>query len=133
MVAGEANSLLYAATSERDTDWVFRLCDVNGGGVSINIAETVQRARYRNGPEREQLIDPGEIEAFRLSTTCFHLFKTGHHIRIHVTSSSFPMWDRNLNMGGAIGHEPLSARKVAIQSILHDQHHPSQVILPVVG
>ena len=133
LVVGEVAMTLFSATSEKDTDWIFRLCDVTPGEVSVNVADTIQRARYRNGTDRELLVAPGEVSEFRLVTSACHLFQAGHRIRVHVASSSFPMWDRNLNTGGPIGAEPLAARKVAIQTVLHDQDHPSHIILPTLG
>jgi putative CocE/NonD family hydrolase len=133
LVAGEVTMMLYAATSEVDTDWVFRLCDVNPNGLSINIADTILRARYHQGTAREQFVPAGEVTQFRLATSCCHRFRAGNRIRIHIASSSFPMWDRNLNTGGPTGQEPLLARKLAVQSVFHDERYPSRLILPAVG
>lgn len=133
LVVGELSMVLFAATSELDTDWVFRLCDVSANGLSTNIADTVQRARYRKSTREPELVPAGEVAEFELRTSCAHLFRAGNRIRVHVTSSSFPMWDRNLNTGGSFGRERLADRKTAVQRVHHDDRYPSRLILPALG
>jgi uncharacterized protein len=124
---------LFAATDQPDTDWVVKLCDVDPSGRSINIQETIQRARFAGGTDRSRPIPPGKVNEFVMELgTCAHLFQAGHRIRVQVSSSHFPHWDRNLNTGNPVGTDRLSDRRVAIQTVLHDAAHPSRIILPVL-
>jgi len=134
LVAGAVVAHLFAATNQPDTDWVVKLCDVDETGRSINIQETIQRARFAGGTDRSRPIPAGKATEFVMELgTCAHLFKPGHRIRVQVSSSHFPHWDRNLNTGNPVGTERLSDRRVAIQTVLHDASHPSRVILPVLS
>jgi putative CocE/NonD family hydrolase len=133
LVAGDVRVTLYAATSEADTDWVVRLCDVTEYGQSYNIGEDVQRARFSRGTDASRPIPAGEVTRFDLGTPCCHLFQAGHRIRLHVTSSAFPLWDRNLNTGRPVGTESLADAKVALQTVHHDADGPSCISLPVLG
>jgi uncharacterized protein len=134
LVAGTIRAHLFAATNQADTDWVVKVCDVDPAGRSINIQETIQRARFAGGTDRSRPIPPGQVTEFVLAVgTCAHLFKAGHRVRVQVASSHFPHWDRNLNTGNPVGTERLADRRVAIQTVLHDASHPSRVILPIVS
>ncbi|GAB2854420.1 hypothetical protein GCM10022221_62390 [Actinocorallia aurea] len=100
---------------------VVRLCDVDDRGTSRNIVDGIIRVRTEPGR-----VDEHEIDLWSTS----NVFKAGHRLRVHVTSSNFPRWDRNLNTG-----EPeLTATKprIAQQTIHHDAQHPSHLILPVI-
>jgi putative CocE/NonD family hydrolase len=133
VVAGEVVFTLFAATSEADTDWVFRLCDVGPEGLSINIADSIQRARFRHGTDEERLLPADEVAEFTLRSSCAHLFRPGHRLRLHVASSSFPMWDRNLNTGGRFAQERLADRRTALNTVFHDDRYSSRLTLPIVG
>lgn len=132
-VTGPIKVYLWAASSAPDTDFVARLVDVHPDGYAQNLTDGIIRARYRafERGEAPGLIEPGvacryEIDLWATS----NLFKTGHRIRLDVTSSSFPRWDRNPNTGHAFGADAELA--VARQTILHDSEHPSYVVLPIV-
>jgi hypothetical protein len=131
-VTGPVTVTLFAASSARDTDFVARLCDVYPDGRSINITEGVIRARFREGVWGEpKLLEPGRVYEFTIDLACTsNVFKAGHRLRIDVTSSSFPLWDRNLNTG----NDPATDTEmvVARQTILHDREHPARVRLPAV-
>jgi putative CocE/NonD family hydrolase len=132
-VLGTIRAHLFAATNQPDTDWVVKVCDVDPSGRSINIQENVQRARFAGGTDRSRPIAAGRSTEFVLELgTCAHLFKPGHRVRVQVSSSHFPHWDRNLNTGNPVGSERLSDRRVAIQTVLHDAAHPSRVVLPLL-
>ena len=131
-VTGPVVATLFASTSARDTDFVARLCDVYPDGRSINITEGVIRARFR---ERDwanpSLIEPGvplEYTIELLPTS--NVFKKGHRIRVDITSSNFPLWDRNLNTGNTPGTD--TEIQTAEQTILHDGSRPSHILLPVI-
>jgi putative CocE/NonD family hydrolase len=130
---GEPRVVLYAATTARDTDWTARLCVVDPDGLSINIQEGIVRARYRESLSGPSLLEPGKVYRYTidLGPVGIHLPK-GHRIRLDLSSSDFPQWDRNMNTGGPIGKEGLAAAFVATQTVLHDADHPSHLVLPVV-
>jgi uncharacterized protein len=124
---------LAAASSARDTDFVGRLVDVYPDGRAINITEGVIRARFRKKEYwgRPTLIDPDVIYEYRIdlqATT--NVFKKGHRLRLDITSSNFPLWDRNLNTG----HLPWldTEMKKAEQRIYHNRQYPSHLLLPTV-
>jgi len=116
-VTGRVRAHLAAATDAPTTDWVVRLCDVDAQGVSRNIADGVVRAAATPGGFTEQVVD--------LWSTS-HVFLAGHRIRVQVTSSNFPRWDRNLNTGDG------TRSQIAHQEIAHDATRLSRIVLPVV-
>jgi putative CocE/NonD family hydrolase len=130
-VIGPVETVLYAASDGRDTDFVVRLCDVQPDGRSLVLSEGIVRARYRNGLDAQELLEPGEPQEYRIR--CYptaNLFRRGHRIRLAVTSSHFPRFSRNLNTGEDVATG--TRMRVARQTILHSAEHPSQVVLPVV-
>ncbi|MHB9029735.1 MAG: CocE/NonD family hydrolase [Candidatus Latescibacterota bacterium] len=129
-VAGPVALELFAATSARDTDFTGKLVDVHPDGKAINIVESIVRARFRNGMDAPQFVKPGAVERYRF--TLGHTavtFRKGHCIRLEVSSSNFPRFDRNMNTGGPIGTE--STFVTANQTIRHDREHLSRLILTV--
>lgn len=131
-VTGPVVVSLHAASSAPDTDFVARLTDVYPNGRSINITEGVLRARFReNVWGVPRLLEPGRAYEFTLDLQATsNLFRRGNRIRLDVTSSCFPLWDRNLNTGEDWGTDV--GMQVAHQTILHDREHPSHVRLSVV-
>jgi putative CocE/NonD family hydrolase len=131
-IAGPVKMKLFAATDGRDTDWMIKLVDVYPDGFAMNIAEGTLRARFRNGLEKLQLLEPGEAYEFEIDMAgTANVFQKGHRIRIDITSSNFPQFDRNPNTG-----EPLGASgrtRVARQTVHHGAGRASHVLLPVVG
>jgi putative CocE/NonD family hydrolase len=118
-VTGRVRVVLHAASSAPSTDWVARLCDVTPDGRSFNLCDGIVRVvRDADRPQR--------IEIDLWSTS--NAFQPGHRVRVHVTSSSFPRWDRNLNTGDQRG----TRFEVARQRIHHDADRPSWIELPVV-
>jgi hypothetical protein len=132
-VTGPLTVVLYAATSARDTDFVAKLTDVEPDGSSVILAEGVLRTRFREGAEREVLVEPGRPYryAIDLVATC-NVFLPGHRLRVVVTSSSFPRFDRNPNTGHAFGTDGHGDLRAARQTIFHDRERPSRILLPVV-
>ncbi len=131
-VTGPVTVELYAASSACDTDFVARLTDVYPDGRSINITEGVLRARFRNGVwDAPELMHPGEIYRFSLELQpTSTVFKAGHCLRLDLTSSNFPLWDRNLNTGNDPATD--TEMRVARQTIYHDAVRPSRLVLPVI-
>jgi putative CocE/NonD family hydrolase len=133
-VTGHIEVELFASSSARDTDFVVRLLDVHPDGRAFNLmSPTVEvlRARYREGEDKARFLEPGGVAPIRLNRlVTSNLFRAGHRIRIHVTSSLFPHFDRNPNTGEPIGVS--SRTEVARQEIHHSASHPSRVVLPVI-
>jgi putative CocE/NonD family hydrolase len=130
-IAGPATAVLYASSSALDTDWVVRLCDVWPDGRSLSVCDGILRARYRDSLSQPALLTPGSIYRFEVDLwSTAQVFKAGHRLRVHVTSSDFPRYDRNLNTGGPFGVE--SRSEVAVNTIFHDPARPSHLRLPVL-
>ena len=132
-VTGPVLVKLYASSSAPDTDFVARLTDVWPDGRSMNVTEGVIRARFRQDLWGEpRLLAPEVVYEFTIDLQATgQVFLAGHRIRLQVTSSNFPLWDRNLNTG----EDPATdtSTRVARQTIYHDIAHPSRVTLPVVA
>lgn len=130
-VTGEIQVALYASTSARDTDFTAKLIDVYPDGYARNLCDGILRLRYRNGVRKAELAKPGEIYAIRIPAgVTSNLFKAGHRIRIEISSSNFPRFDRNPNTGRPVADE--RAWVTARQTIYHGTRYPSHVILPVI-
>lgn len=120
-VTGRVRVRLWASTDGAGTDWVVRLCDVDKHGVSRNITDGILRVSAEPGVAAEH-----EIDLWSTS----NVFLAGHRIRVQVTSSNFPRWDRHPNTAQT-PHEATTFR-VAHQTVMHDAARPSRIILPVV-
>lgn len=132
-VTGPLGLVLYAATTAPDTDFVGKLCDVSPDGFSRILAEGILRARYRDGYERPQPLTPGEVYRYEIDLVATsNVFLAGHRIRVVITSSSFPRFDRNANSGRPIGSDSEQDMVIARQRIFHDAERASHVVLPVV-
>ena len=120
-ITGRVAASIFASTDGPSTDWVVRLCDVDEHGRSLNITDGITRAATESGR-----IDENEIDLWSTSI----VIRAGHRLRVHVTSSNFPRWDRNLNTG----EDPTTATtiRIAHQTIHHDTTRPSRIILPVI-
>jgi len=135
-VTGPITVRLWAVSSAPDTDFVARLTDVFPDGRSVNLTDGIVRARYRrlaqgNQGEAPSLIEPGRPYEYVIDLwATSNVFQRGHRIGLQVTSSCFPRWDRNPNTGHPLGAD--AELQVAHQEILHDQEHPSHVVLPLV-
>ncbi len=132
-VTGPITVQLWATSSAPDTDFVARLVDVHPNGFAQNLTDGIIRARYRQfaSGEAATLIEPGKAYEYTIDLwATSNVFKAGHCIRLDVTSSNFPRWDRNPNTGHDFGVD--DEMVVAHQMILHDQEHPSYVTLPIV-
>jgi len=133
VLIGDASVVLYAATDALDTDWTARLCVVDELGVSTNIQEGIVRARYRESLSEPTLLEPNRIYEYAISLGPVGIrVRAGNRIRLDVSSSDFPQWDRNMNTGGSLGHHGIVESCVATQVVLHDSEHPSHLVLPVV-
>jgi len=130
-VTGPIKMELYAASNVVDTDFMVKLLDVHPNGFVQRLTDGMVRARFRNGMENPELIEPGKIYKYEIDCwNTSHVFKKGHCIRIEVSSSAFPKYDVNLNTGAPLGKT--TETKCAHQVIYHDPEHPSCMILPII-
>jgi uncharacterized protein len=131
-VSGPIEVTLYVSSDAKDTDFTVKLIDVEPDGRAFNLDETIQRMRYRNGYDKPLVwMEPGKVARVTLQPmTTSNFFKAGHRIRIEVTSSNFPRFDRNLNTGGNNFDE--SKGVVAKNAVHHSKLYPSAVTLSVV-
>jgi hypothetical protein len=130
-VTGPISVDLYIRSSAVDTDFTAKLVDVGSDGYARNLIDAIQRARYRDSAEKAELLKPGVI--YRLSIDLAgtsNVFLAGHRIRVEISSSNFPRFNRNLNTAEDPGHG--TKWVTATNSVLHDAQHPSSVILPIV-
>jgi len=129
-VTGPVTADLFVKSSAVDTDFTAKLVDVAPDGFAQNLTEGILRMRYRGSPEHASLMNPGQIYEISLDLwATSNVFLRGHSLRLEISSSNFPRFDRNLNTG----EEIRTARTVATASntILHDAQHPSWLVLPV--
>ncbi len=133
-VTGPITVHLWAASSAVDTDFAVMLCDVYPDGRAYNLMPNEAgfiRARYRRSESVPELLTPNEPTEFVIDgMVTSNVFKRGHRIRLQVSSSRFPSFDRNPNTDEPFGAS--SRMVVARQTILHDAAHPSRVILPII-
>lgn len=130
-VSGPLTVTLYASSSAIDTDFTAKLTDVHPDGKSYNLADGIIRARYRNSFEKPEMMVPGQVYKFEISLwSTSNLFKKGHRIRVAISSSNFPRFDRNPNTGAPFGQD--GNIKTATQSIYHSKKYPSHITLPII-
>lgn len=130
-VSGFIESTLYLSTDVKDTDLTIKLIDVYPDGKAYNLDETIQRVRYREGYEKEVFMESGKVYQVNLTPmSTSNYFEKGHRIRIEVSSSNFPRFDRNMNTGGNNYDETEGV--VATNKIHHSGKYPSFISLPVV-
>jgi putative CocE/NonD family hydrolase len=130
-VTGWVKATLFASSSAADTDFTALLVDVEPSGYARFLTDGIVRARYRNSTTQAEPIEPGKIYQYTIDLwATANVFKAGHRVRLYISSSNFPRFDRNLNTG-----EPIlgSTRMVkATEHIYHDAQHPSALVLPVI-
>jgi putative CocE/NonD family hydrolase len=130
-VTGPVKVVLYASSSAPDTDFTAKLVDLAPCGFARNLTDGIIRARYRESTATEKFLVPGKIEKFTIDLVATaNLFKKGHAVRVEISSSNFPRFDRNLNTGHAFGRDAETA--AAAQTVFHEERYPSHVVLPVV-
>jgi predicted acyl esterase len=130
-VSGPVEITLFVSSDARDTDFTVKLVDVDTEGRAWNLDETIFRARYREGFDRQVFMEEGEVYRVDLSPlTTSNFFAEGHRVRIEVSSSNFPRFTRNLNTGGANYDE--SEGVVARNTVHHSSRYPSRIRLPIV-
>jgi putative CocE/NonD family hydrolase len=134
VLLGDASVELYASSTAPDTDFTARLCAVDCDGRSTNLKEGIVRARFRDSLAEPSLLGPGEVYRYTIALGPIGVrLELGQRIRLDVSSSDFPQWDRNLNTGGPLFEEPATAAVAATQAVFHDSLRPSRLTLPVVA
>ncbi len=130
-VTGPVKLMLYAASSATDTDFTGKLMDVYPDGRAYNLCEGIIRARYREPSKDLSLIEAGKVYRYEIDLwVTGNVFLPGHRIRLEVSSSNFPRFDRNPNSGKPFGTDTEVFK--ATQSIFHDEIYPSHLVLPVI-
>jgi len=130
-VSGTIEITLYVSTDVKDTDFTVKLIDVYPDGKAYNLDETIQRARYREGYDKEVFMEEGNVYKIRVSPmSTSNYFGPGHRVRIEVSSSNFPRFARNLNTGGNNYDEAQGI--TAYNNVHHSEEFPSQIRLPIV-
>ena len=130
-VTGPIQVFLFAASTALDTDFSAKVVDVFPGGLARNLTDGLLRARYRNSLSKPELMTPGEIYKFRIDAgVTSNVFRKGHRIRLEISSSNFPRFDRNQNTGRPIAEE--MELKTATQTVHHDHRHASYILLPII-
>ena len=131
-LAGPVHVSLYLSSDRKDTDLAVKLVDVYPDGKAYNLDESIQRVRWRDGWDTPAFMEPGhvyKVDVGPLVTS--NAFAVGHRIRVEVSSSNFPRFERNLNTGGNNYDE--KAPLVAHNVIHHGPEYPSSIVLPVVN
>jgi putative CocE/NonD family hydrolase len=130
-VSGFIETTLYVSSDAKDTDFTIKLIDVYPDGRAYNLDETIQRARYREGYDKEVFMKKDKVYKIDLTPMATsNYFEKGHRIRIEVSSSNFPRFARNLNTGGKNYDEKEGV--TAHNKIHHGNANPSQIRLPIV-
>jgi uncharacterized protein len=128
---GPVHVMLYVATSARDTDFTAKLVDVFPDGTARILSDGILRLRYRKSLEKAELAVPGEVAEITIDAgVTGNVFQKGHRVRVEISSSNFPRFDRNPNTGGRIADETRLLK--ASQTVYHGRQHPSRLELLVI-
>lgn len=132
-VIGPLKAKLFISSDCPDTDFTVKLTDVFPDGESRLLSDGILRVRYRDSDEKTELIEPGKIYEITVDVMdTANTFLPGHKIRVSVSSSNFPRFNRNSNSGGDIAFETKDSYVKAVNTVFHDADHPSCILLPVV-
>ena len=130
-ITGPIEVRLFASSSAVDTDFTAKLVDVRPDGYAQNLQDGIIRARYRTSAIQPSFIQPGQVYEYLIDLwATSHVVKTGHRLRVDITSSNFPRFDRNPNTGAPLGES--TALEVARQTVWHSAPYPSHIVLPII-
>src|ERR1700722_18316700 len=130
-VTGPIRVMLFASSSALDTDFTAKLVDVFPDGEARNLTDGILRMRYREGLEKAELSEPGKVYPLVIDAgVTSNVFLAGHSIRVEISSSNFPRFDRNPNTGGPLADETVLQK--AQQMVYHSRQYPSHILLPVI-
>ena len=132
-VTGHVALKLSVSSSAVDTDFTGKLVDVYPDGRAVLLTEGILRARYRNSLTEPEPLTPGEVTELTVELgATSNVFLPGHRIRLEVSSSNFPRYDRNSNTGGVIAEERLADMVPAVNTVHHGPAHSSRLVLPLI-
>ncbi|MBV9084817.1 MAG: CocE/NonD family hydrolase, partial [Acidobacteriaceae bacterium] len=130
-VTGPVRTVLYVSTSTNDTDFTAKLVDVQPDGTPLLVTDGIQRLRYRLSLDKPVFVRRNTAYQISVDTgATSYLFAAGHRIRVEISSSNFPRFDRNLNTARPNGEETKMLK--AKQTIMHEKGYPSAIILPLI-
>jgi hypothetical protein len=130
-VTGPIKAILHVSTSAPDTDFTAKLVDVFPDGHARNLTDGILRLRYRQSLEKPVPARPNEVYAITIDAgVTSNVFQAGHRVRLEISSSNFPRFDRNPNTGRPVAGD--TELRGALQAVYHDRRHPSHVLLPVI-
>ena len=130
-VTGPIEVVLYAASSAVNTDYTAKLLDVYPDGRAMRLCEGIIRASFRKGDTETSNIEPGKVYEYLIDLwATSNVFLRGHRIRVEVSSSNFPRFDRNLNTGSFFASDTTWVK--AEQTIYHTEKYPSCIVLPII-
>lgn len=130
-VTGPVTVKLHASTDGRDTDFTAKLVDVHPDGYAVNLCDGIIRGRYRETTEHQNLLNPGMVYEFIIDLwPTSNVFLKGHRVRVDISSSNFPRFDRNPNTGKPFGRD--AKIRIANQIVYHDANNQSHIVLPVI-
>ena len=131
-ITGPITVELWASSSAVDTDFTAKLVDVRPDGYAMNLQDGIIRARYRDSASDPKPMEPNTPYRFVIDLwATSNVFEPGHRVRLEISSSNFPRFDRNLNTGQAFGEGSVGI--AAAQTIFHQTDRPSCVVLPILG
>ena len=130
-LTGPIEVKLFAASTAVDTDFTAKLVDVRPDGYAHNIQDGIVRARYRTSTRNPAFITPGKVYGYTIDLwATSHVWQEGHRLRVEVSSSNFPRFDRNPNTGAPLGED--DRLESAQQTVHHSAEYPSHIVLPVI-
>jgi putative CocE/NonD family hydrolase len=133
-VTGQVKVVLRVASNAPDTDFTAKLVDVFPDGNARNLTDGILRMRYRDSLETPKLMTPGEVYKATIDAgVTSNVFLAGHRIRLEISSSNFPRFDRNPNTSGPVSDASVKDVRPAIQTVYHEHERYSYVLLPVVS
>ena len=130
-ITGPIQMRLFAASTAPDTDFTAKLVDVRPDGYAQNLQDGIIRARYRTSVGQPSFIEPGRVYEYTIDLwATSHVVKAGHQLRVEVSSSNFPRFDRNPNTGAPLGQD--TRLEAAQQIVYHSARYPSHIVLPII-
>ncbi len=133
-VTGPVKVVLHVASSAPDTDFTAKLVDVFPDGTARNLTDGILRMRYRDSLEAPKVMTPGEVYKVTIDAgVTSNVFLAGHRIRVEISSSNFPRFDRNPNTGGLVADANAKETRKAMQTVYHEHERYSYALLPVVA
>jgi putative CocE/NonD family hydrolase len=133
-VRGPVKVALWASSSAVDTDFTSKLVDVSPEGLALNVVDGIRRARHRGGGGEARLLAVDRVYEFAIDLGSTNwVFAAGHRIRLEVSSSNFPRFNRNANSRTHPNHVTIAELTTAVQRVFHDSARPSRIELQVPG